>query len=187
VWARIAWSDEVLGSSFNYQKIDAKISRNYLIKGIGEIGFQFTGGTTLGEVPVSFLHYGAGMRVNGFNLYIENGFNTMGPNEFLSQTYASGFLHYNLGAVYKMQYSAPEISIVTGAGWGELKNPEYHQELAFKTMEKGFFESGILLDNLFVLNTSGFGLGAFYRYGAYALPKVEDNFGFSFTVKYVFQ
>lgn len=187
VWVRIAASDEALGSTYSYQKIDAKISKNYTIKGIGKIGFQFNGGTTLGEVPLSFLSYGAGMRVSGANLYIENAFNTMAPNEFVSQTYASGFLHYNMGAIYKKSFSAPEISLVTAAGWGTLDNPEYHQGLTFKTMEKGFFESGLLLDNIFVSNTTGIGVGAFYRYGPYALPELKDNFAFSFTLMYVFQ
>ncbi|MFT4752842.1 MAG: hypothetical protein ACI9GM_000575 [Salibacteraceae bacterium] len=187
VWVRLAAADEVLGSSFNYQKIDVKVSKNYLIKGVGEIGFQFSGGTTMGDVPLSLLHFGSGMRVNGINLYIENGFNTMAPNEFVSQSYASGFFHYNIGAMYKKPYSAPEISFVTAAGWGTLDTPEFHQDFTYETMEKGFFESGILLDNVLVMNTSGIGLGVFYRYGAYALPEVKDNFGFSFTIKYVFQ
>lgn len=187
VWVRLAASDALLGSRFTYQKIDIKVSKNYLVKGFGKVGFQITGGTTTGEVPLSFLHYPAGMRVNGFNLYIENGFNTMAPNEFVSQTYASVFLHYNIGTIYKTSFSAPEISLVSAAGWGELDNPEYHQGTNFKTMEKGFFESGLLLDNIFVMNTSGFGMGVFYRYGPYALPEIKDNFGFSFTVMYVFQ
>ncbi len=187
LWVRVAASDEWLGSAFNYQKIDVKIAKNYLLKGIGKVGFQFTGGTTTGQVPLSFLHYPAGMRVNGFNLYIENGFNTMAPNEFVSQTYVSGFLHYTMGAIYKKSFSAPEISLVTAAGWGELPHSEYHQGVEFKTMEKGFFESGLLLDNILVLNTSGLGVGVFYRYGPYSLPEVKDNLGFSFTVMYVFQ
>ena len=187
VWVRLVAGNEWMGSSFNYEKVDIRISKNYQIKGVGKVGFQFTGGTTLGDVPLSLLHYGAGMRVNGFNLYIENGFNTMAPNEFVSQTYASGFLHYNMGAIYKTKYSALEISLVTAAGWGTLNNPEYHQGLTFSTMEKGFFESGLLFDKIFVLDTSGLGMGVFYRYGPYKLPKVEDNFGFSLTVMYVFQ
>jgi hypothetical protein len=131
------------------------------------------------------------MRVSGFNLYIENAFNTMAPNEFVSQTYASGFLHYNMGALYKVKNSATELSLVTGIGWGTLENPEYHQGLPFQTMEKGFFESGLLFDNVFVYNTLGIGIGigvgVFYRYGPYALPEVKDNFGFNMTVLYVIQ
>ncbi|MGB0806138.1 MAG: DUF5686 family protein [Salibacteraceae bacterium] len=187
LWVRLAVSDELLGSKFKYQKVDAKISKNFRIKGFGKIGFQLTGGSTLGEVPLSFLSYGAGMRVSGFNLYIENGFNTMAPNEFVSQTYASGFLHYSMGALYKSKYSALELSLVTAVGWGSLDNPEYHLGQNFSTMEKGYYESGLLLDKLLLLDLYGFGMGVFYRYGPYALPQLEDNFGFSFTILYDIQ
>ena len=187
LWARIAYSDPMLGSDFSYQKIDLKMAKNFQIKGFGKIGFQVLAGTVVGDVPLSFLHYPAGMRVSGFNLYIENGFNTMKPNEFVSQNYGSAFLHYNMGAIYKTTYSAPEFSVVTAAGWGSLDRPQDHQEVNFKTMEKGFFESGLLLDNILVINTSGLGIGVFYRYGPYAFNNVQDNFGFSFTAMYVLQ
>ena len=187
LWARIALSDPLLGSDFTYKKVDIKMAKNFQIKGVGKIGFQILAGTVVGDVPLSFLHYPAGMRVSGFNLYIENGFNTMKPNEFVSQDYGSAFLHYNMGAIYKTTYSAPEFSVVTAAGWGALARPEDHQEVNFKTMEKGFFESGLLLDNILVLNTSGLGVGVFYRYGPYAFENVQDNFGFSFTAMYVLQ
>lgn len=187
VWVRIAAADTAIGSTFSYQKVDVKIAKNYQIKGFGKLGFQLTGGTITGDVPITMLSYGAGMRVTGFNLYIENAFNTMAPNEFVSETYASAFVHYNVGAIYKKKFSAPEISLVTGVGWGTLSNPEYHQGMEFLTMEKGYYESGLLLDNILVSGTSGFGMGAFYRYGPYALPNLADNFGFNFTVMYVFQ
>ena len=144
-------------------------------------------GTTMGDAPSSLLHYGLGMRSGGFNLYIENTFNTMRPNEFLSSNYASLHLHLNLGAIYKTKYSAPEFSVVTSAGWGNLDHPEYHQGISFETMEKGYYESGIVLDHILVLNTSGIGAGVFYRYGPYSLPDVTDNFGASVTIFYVFQ
>ncbi len=38
-------------------------------------------------------------------------------------------------------------------------------------MEKGFYESGFELQNIFY----GFGLSAYYRYGPYQLPKFDQN------------
>ncbi len=187
LWVRFAAGNEVFGSDFNYEKIDARVSKKFLIKGLGKLGFQVQGGTTTGEVPLNMFHFGNGMRISGFNLYIENAFNTMAPNEFVSQTYLSGFLHLNIGAIYKTQYSAPEISLVTAAGWGTLDHKSDHRGMEFSTMEKGYYESGLLLDNIIILNTSGIGVGAFYRYGPYAFPNVADNFGFSFTFMYVLQ
>ena len=47
-------------------------------------------------------------------------------------------------------------------------------------MEKGFFESGVMLDNILRVKYInilyyGFGGGVFYRYGAYALPEKSSN------------
>ena len=187
VWMRIARGDQALGGTYNYSKIDARISKSYKIKGLGKFGFQVDAGTIQGDVPSTLLHYTRGMRASGFNLYIENAFNTMAPNEFISQHYVSGYVHHSFGALYKTPISAIELSIVSAAGWGTIDNTDAYYRNDSKTMEKGFFESGILLDNVLLSNMSGIGVGVFYRYGPYALPKVKDNFGFNITVLYNLQ
>jgi hypothetical protein len=65
----------------------------------------------------------------------------------------------------------PEISVVTRTAFGNLKNPERHEKFAFKTLEKGFLESGVEVNKLL----KGLGLNFFIRYGPNALPKFEDN------------
>jgi hypothetical protein len=74
-------------------------------------------------------------------------------------------------------------------GWGRLSNPESHQKIAFKTKEKGFFESGLQIDQILKLNYFGmmyvgFGAGAYYRYGYHAFEKPKDNFAFKFSVTF---
>jgi hypothetical protein len=49
--------------------------------------------------------------------------------------------------------------------------PERHVGFAYKTLEDGFFESGIEANSIF----KGFGLTFFVRYGPNGLPKFEDN------------
>ena len=187
VWMRLAHGNKELGGTYDYTKLDARISKTYLIKGFGKFGFQLDAGTIMGDVPSTLLHYGRGMKVHGFNLYIENAFNTMGPNEFISQHYASAHIHHSFGPLYRNQYSALELSVVSSAGWGTIDHTDAYLGHSSKTMEKGFFESGLLFDNLLAAPTYGIGLGVFYRYGPYALPEVKDNFGFSFTILYVMQ
>lgn len=60
----------------------------------------------------------------------------------------------------------PMLVLVTRMAWGDLVNKQDHVGIDFKTMEKGYFESGIELNQIF----KGLGLGTFYRYGAYSLP-----------------
>jgi hypothetical protein len=61
--------------------------------------------------------------------------------------------------------------LVTRAAWGDLKNPEHHFGIEYKTLNEGFFESGIELNQIY----KGFGLTGFYRYGPNQLPRFEDN------------
>ena len=58
-----------------------------------------------------------------------------------------------------------------------MGNTERHQQITFNTLEKGFTESGLEINKLLF----GFGLSFTYRYGAYHLPKLEDNMALKFT------
>ena len=53
-------------------------------------------------------------------------------------------------------------------------------------MDKGFFESGLMLNNVISSAFSGVGVGVFYRYGAYELPKRKDNLKFKLTATIAF-
>ncbi len=55
-----------------------------------------------------------------------------------------------------------------------------------KTMEKGYYESGLLINNLFDLGVYSVGLGGFYRYGPYTFDKGWDNVGSKLTIKFKF-
>jgi hypothetical protein len=73
--------------------------------------------------------------------------------------------------------------IVQNISYGSLDYAEAHQRLSFKVPEKGLFESGLMIKNLYrrsLLSFAyiGIGGGVFYRYGYYALPKKGDNWAF---------
>lgn len=53
-------------------------------------------------------------------------------------------------------------------------------------MEKGYYESGLLINNLLDLGVYSVGLGGFYRYGPYTMDKVWDNVGSKLTIKFKF-
>lgn len=65
----------------------------------------------------------------------------------------------------------PSLVLVTRMAWGDLKNPENHIGIEYKTLNEGFFESGIELNQIY----KGLGLTGFYRYGPNQLPRLEDN------------
>ncbi|MDP3352755.1 MAG: hypothetical protein Q8S44_03330, partial [Flavobacteriaceae bacterium] len=63
--------------------------------------------------------------------------------------------------------------------FGNLSNKENHQLIQFNTMEKGYFESGMEMNNLF----KGFGISSFYRYGPYHHQNISNNIAIKVTYK----
>ncbi|MEL7220983.1 MAG: hypothetical protein AAGJ93_06670, partial [Bacteroidota bacterium] len=56
-------------------------------------------------------------------------------------------------------------------------------------LRKGYFETGVGLDNLlripyFKLIYIGLGGTAFYRWGAYSLPRFQDNLSFQLSLTF---
>ena len=49
-------------------------------------------------------------------------------------------------------------------------------------MKDGFYESGLVFDNLLKVSTSKWGIGVYYRYGANSFDNVGDNFSFKLKV-----
>jgi hypothetical protein len=74
---------------------------------------------------------------------------------------------------------APQLKFHQSFAIGTLTNPEFYNFVGFKTIEKGYFESGIEITNILKqksgLQYQGWGLGAFYRYGPYANPTFNEN------------
>ena len=61
--------------------------------------------------------------------------------------------------------------LVTRAVWGNMRDKAEHQGINFNTLEKGYYESGIELNEIYSI----VGITAFYRYGPYQLPGFDKN------------
>ena len=176
----------VLGSSLDYTKFDLQYTQTWMTHGLGRTTYQLNVGQVIGQVPYSYLFNGMGVGGTKNALWIANSFQTMGIYEFMSDQYANLFLSHNFGKLLfrsNFKYSQPELSLHQGIGYGKLANPENHQNLAFKTLEKGYYESGLYVNNLVRVPYAGvmymgLGAGVFYRYGANALPQINQNIAF---------
>lgn len=108
----------------------------------------------------------------------KNSFETMQYNEFLSDRYLMFQAHQHLRK-FNLGKFKPQLTLISRAAFGDIANKDKHQLLQFKTMEKGYFESGLELNNLF----KGFGASAFYRYGPYQYPNISNNIALKVTYK----
>lgn len=175
-----------LDSKSDYLKFESSIYKKFTIRNAGETHILISGGLVDGIVPYSQLYSIAG--INTW-LNFDNNFNTMGINEFISDRFACIFLRHNFGnLLFKTKKFAPELVLVTSAGWGDaylIKNNT--NSSSGKLMNKGYFESGIQINNIFVMNNIfGYGLGVYYRYGPYSKAKEINNWAFKLNITYKF-
>ena len=181
----------MINSDFNYNRIDLKMLYRKNWKILGFTNLTLFAGLIDRSLPAPLLlNQRAGYYLVGF--YGADQFGTMHADEFLSDKYATLFIHHNFGRMTQNKKFSPRIIFCQGIGFGGLRNPDVHIGIDFKTMEKGYFESGLMIGDLLVIKgLLSFGVGAFVRYGAYYLPKPQyktiDNFAFKVYFRVPFE
>ena len=171
-------------SSNEYWKYESQIYKKFTIRNLGDTHITITGGLITGEIPYSGLYYAAG---SYSWLNIDNTFNAMRINEFISNRFACVFFRHDFGSLLlKTKKWSPRFVITSSAGWGDnnLIGAGVNENFA-KSMNKGYYEAGIQINNILKLDFQGYGLGVYYRYGPYSLPKEINNWAFKFNVTFV--
>jgi len=163
-------------SNFDYWKFDFKMDAKKTFKTIGTTQIQILAGKVIGSIPYTMLYNNRGSNANGFKVSAINSFETMGLNEFASDQFVALFLNHNIGRFLKPRKKFnPEFELVHNMGIGSITNPQNIENVSVTSMQKGYIESGFRLLHILKLNYTTFGVGVFYRYGAYQKPKPEDN------------
>ena len=168
----------VFGSEFEYDRFKFEASKNFYTPYLGVAKVLVQAGYATESCPVmeTFNILGTYER---FGLYSPGSFSTMRLDEFFCDRFVALYLSHNFsGMLWKTnsQWFNPELSIITNIGWGDMKRAEAYSNKNFETMDKGYFESGIVIDGLMTTPLTKVGAGVFYRYGPYSLPNVWDNF-----------
>jgi len=174
--------DNMLNGEFEYNRFDINITESFYIKYLGMTTFEVRAGYIDGDLPYCNLYNGNGSyRV--FTIYAANSFATMRMNEFLSNRYVALYFTHNFGSLLvKTRFFSPEIALATNIAFGDLNNEAQHHNVAYSTMEKGYYESGILFHGLLDLKFYKIGAGVFYRYGPYSFDKTGDNFAYKVSI-----
>jgi hypothetical protein len=169
-----------------YTKVNTRIEYNLKSPSLGETYINLSAGKTWGEVPYPYLYNGRGSRDNSVNIWVANHFQTMGVYEFTSDQYANLFVTHTFGSLLakpSTKWFRPEVSISQGFAIGSLQNKQAHEGIELKTLEKGFLETGLMVDNLYrqrfaKLFYLGVGVGAFRRWGGNQLNNPNDNWAY---------
>lgn len=165
------------------------LDKTFHLRLMGDLGLRFMAGIANPDAPYGYLYALRG--TNGtaertrrtLLIAADNTFQTMLANEFLADRFVALHLKHSFGTLLvKGRHFKPRPGVVYNAAIGAVEYPQHHREFSFSPMGAPFLEAGVAVDGL--LNTLGVGL--YYRHGAHALPKAEDNLVLKMTASFAF-
>ena len=165
--------DGILRGGYAYDKWLFAAHQATMICRLGRLNWRIEGGFVKGDVPLAKLFTLNQSGSNGLLfIYVPNTFQTFNDTTtWLSDKFLNVYIAQSFGNVlYRCKWSSPQLSIAQNMAFGQLSNPQAHQDILFSTPTKPLIESGLILDNLLKINyinfgNIGFGAAVFYRWG----------------------
>ena len=167
----------VLGNELEFSKLEVRADYEKKFINRQKISFLLEAGYASGQVPITHAYNTSPNNLNKEKLFGritfagKDSFETMFFNEFFSDRFVFSQYKYSLNRLKISKQITPTPVLVSRMVWGDMNDKSRHHGLDFKTLDHGFYESGIELNGIF----KGLGLSAFYRHGANHLPRFEDN------------
>lgn len=175
-----------LAGELDYTKLEARLLKVVAWRALGKSSISATGGMVEGETPRTIL-FNSPASFWKFALSVDQSFQTMRPNEFFSNQFTHLFLKHSFPSIYTgIKEVQPAIVLTGNFGIGVLTTSSTLSSPYLQDYSLGYQEAGIGIDNLWVNNYSGLGIGAFYRFGAYELDYPQDNWAFKITYSFTF-
>ena len=175
--------DNIDRGEYDYLKLEAKLDLSYRIPLVGRQNWVLESGwIDNNDLPWPLL-FSARSGDNRALLAAPFSFGTMGMNEFIVHQYFSLFFQHSFESLLLRNPGyEPELVLIHNMGWGTLENSQNHIYRQVKSMEKGYFESGLAINRLLpqrwvrkVLIGFSPGIEVLYRYGPYSFDKNRDN------------
>ena len=176
----------ILGSQYEYDRFKLEATKNIYTRYMGVSKIVLQAGFASASCPVmeTFDLLGS---YEPFGLYSPGSFSTMREDEFFCDRFVALYLSHNFsGMLWKTnsQWFQPQLCLVTNLAWGDMRADAQLNELGFNTIDKGYFESGIVVKGLLNALWVKVGAGVFYRYGPYAFDNVWDNFAWKWSASF---
>lgn len=164
-------------NDFDFGKIDFKTEYEKKYLDGQKTSLLFEAGYAFGNLPLTHLYNTTPNSltkdrvIQRITIAGKNSFETMYFNEFFSSEFVFFQLKHGFSRVTLFKKIKPSLVLVSRMAWGNLQKPEQHIGINYKTLNKGYFESGIELNQIY----KGLGISGFYRYGPNQLSRFEDN------------
>lgn len=177
----------ILSGDYPYTKSEFKGRFDLPFSKMGTTTVMVRGGLMTPNSPIIEYFNGYGSSPGSFSITAPYSFATMQPNEFAATRFAAIHLRHDFGKWMFPENlkSRPAIVLAQNMGVGQLGD-KYKELFQFQDYRKGFYESGIEINNLVRIGYLSWGVGLYYRYGPYRFGPVHENFaykiGFSFRL-----
>ena len=170
-----------LNSEYQYTRIEFKGKFDMPFSKLGTTTILLLGGLMTNDAPLIEYFNGYGSLAGNFSLSAPYSFSTMQLNEFAATSFAALHLRHDFNQwMFPENYKTkPAIVFAQNIGYGRL-DEKYKDQFHFKDYSKGFYESGIEVNNLLRVGYISWGAGIYYRYGPYRLNAVHENFAYKF-------
>lgn len=172
--------NNLLGGEYNFNKVDFQLQKRFRL-GLKYTDITVNAGLIDRPLPYTEQYFSNGSKTRNFSLYIKNSFATMPLNEFLNDRYASIHIRQDLFKAGNQKFYV-QMDGHGSAGWGTLSNSNEHS-IAYRTMENGYYETGLSLRFPFLLDSVEWVLGSFYRLGTYRHEQWQDNLSFVYSIE----
>ncbi len=180
--------NNILGGEFDFLRTDVMADYKFRIRNLGNTHIRLATGFVNNNVPITEMYFGkAGYNNRNISLITPFAFETMRYNEFFGNEYGALFFRHDFGSLlYKTPKWSPQVLLITNIYFSRLSNSSIHKFLPLNPADKGFYESGVQVNNIFKVNFAGYGAGVFYRYGPYSNGEILKNIVGKLTVNFAF-
>ena len=140
----------IFNSTLDYDKINIHFEQQIIHRSLGTTFYQINASKLWGDVTYSYLFNSLGSSNRLGYVMIPNTFQTMRLYEFTSDQQINVLIQQNFGRIFhsKKPYFQPELIVTQGISYGSLNNPQNHQGIGIKTLDKGYFETGLAINKL---------------------------------------
>ncbi len=161
-----------------------QLSQTIKTKYIGHFSYLIKSGWVSPDAPFS-LAFNSPASYRSFTISAPYSFETMRMNEFYSTRFVYVFLRHSFESiVFGKGRFAPSPELVSSFAFGDFNNRSHIQSPNFKTMNKGYFESGLFINKIINTGLYSLGTGALYRYGPYQLDSFRKNLTIKISLNY---
>lgn len=181
---------KIWGGEWDYHRLVGRIEKNFVIRNAGVLSAVVSAGAAWGpeSLPIQQLFFMRGIgRTNG--IFVPFAFQTIDMHEYAGNQFAELHLRHNFESLlFRTEKQQPVFAIHHNSGWSRLNAPNDHyftEAARFPAravdMRFGYHESGFSLSNILIFDNR-WGAGVFYRYGAYAAPRWQENLAFKLVL-----